>query len=815
MQRSLFARLLPFALILAPPAVAGETLAPPPGLRFTENLGQDGDAAAFTTRVGAIKVLFEPGAMVVHVPEARPIQGRGAVIAGAPPAAALVAQPAVDLTFRFVGADPAARLVGRGRLPGHESVYAGSDPSRWRTGLQAFGAVDWQAPWPGISLVFRERDGALHYDVVVEPGADLGAFLLAVEGADDVSVDAGGALVAGTARGAVRQTIPAAWEEHGGARLPVAARFVLHDDGTAGLCAPAHDPARRLVIDPGLDFWNIFSPPGGPIGIPDLQYYSIAIDPANGAQVVAGYLGPDAYVQSFDIVTGTPYWFTLIAGAGTDQAIDLCFDAAGDVYVCGITDSLNLPTTPGVFQPVAPGLGDAFVARINPLGAVVALTYVGSGGGSEATNPTLDIGPNGLITVAGFTDSPGFPIAPVGFVFDATYNGGGDAWVMQLNAALTGFVRSTYFGGALAETLGFGGVVVGPDNSVYLGGWTDSLNLPVVAAFDPIFGGVTDGFIAHLDPTLGALVFSTYRGGVFLDAFNGIDVDDTGAVWGAGYTDSPAPGGIGGLFGPVLDPTYNGNGDAFLVKHTGAGAWQWATFRGGSGQDSAMRVAVDRFGRAHWTGTTNSGIPPNPIPYPFTPIDGVGPVAGGYDSYIDVVGPDGDLESYSSYLNILSPADDSCSGIALDARGNAFVSGVNGGPLAISLTAPIARVTFPWFDEGFALAGTTEPQLMGDGTLVGGLPIELRVSNVTPGAAPILVVGAGPLFLPLRGGILVPLPNLLVGGLVAGAGGEAVLGAVWPFGMLPGTAIYMQAWLPDALGPVGFAASNGISTDTP
>jgi len=61
----------------------------------------------------------------------------------------------------------------------------------------------------------------------------------------------------------------------------------------------------------------------------------------------------------------------------------------------------------------------------------------------------------------------------------------------------------------------------------------------------------------------------------------------------------------------------------------------------------------------------------------------------------------------------------------------------------------------------------------------------------------------------------VPAPNLLITGLVVPPSGEVVLGAAWPFGVPAGTAIFMQAWIPDALGPSGFAASNGVSTDTP
>ena len=814
MPTSFLLPLLSCTLAAAPVSdLAAQTAAPPAALRFTENLGQDGDAALYSTRIHAVHVLFEPGAMVVHGAATAPIHGPGVKVAGAPERPLPPTRPEVDVRFAFADAGP-ARLVAHDQLPGIENVYVGRDPARWRSGLRAWASLSYEGLWPGIALDLHERDGTLHYDVVVEPGADLGAFGLRVDGFG-LSVEPDGSLRVETPRGALRQTIPAAWEEAGAQRLPVSARFELRADGTVGIAAPERDASRRLVVDPGLDVFAGFG-----AGLLDEEFYALTVQPVSGLQVAAGYVGADALVRSSDVVTGFFVFSTLFDGLGGDAIVGVTCNEIGDIYISGITDSLALPTTPGAFLVFAPGAGDAFVAHLNPIGFLLQLSYVGGVGGTEASNTAIDVGPTGDVFLAGYTESPGFPVVPAGLVVGPFYGGAGDTYVMQLDPTLTFDLASTYLGGAFADYPGIGGLAVADDGTISVGGFTDSPGFPVVAAFDPIYGGATDAYLTRLFPGFLAFAFSTFQGGPDLDAFNAIGVDDEANVWGAGYTESAA--GIPGIGPPaVLDVGYNGGGDVFLVKHDPAGVFLWGTYRGGSGVDTAIGLAVDRFGRAHWTGTTNSGIPPSIVPYPITPIDGVGPFVG-YEGIFDEVGPDGDLESFASYVAIVSPADDQLWAIALGRDDSAYTAG-SIYPAAGSITAQLERITLPWFEvtsplfpAGFALEGTTEPQLMGDGTLVAGLPIQIRISNCVPFSVANLIIGVGPaLLFPFLGGTLVPPPTFIIPGLFVGGAGEVVLPAVWPPGIPAGTGILMQAWIPDVLGPAGFAASNAIRTDPP
>lgn len=122
-----------------------------------------------------------------------------------------------------------------------------------------------------------------------------------------------------------------------------------------------------------------------------------------------------------------------------------------------------------------------------------------------------------------------------------------------------------------------------------------------------------------------------------------------------------------------------------------------------------------------------------------------------------------------------------------------------------------------WDDLGHALGGLTEslsPRLCVDGTLVGGEPVTLRAIQAEANAPGTLVLGFDAIFGPLKGGVLVPSPDLLVP-LAADAAGELNLSGNWPVGAPADLPIVLQVWFVDSAGPRGFAATNGVRETTP
>lgn len=120
----------------------------------------------------------------------------------------------------------------------------------------------------------------------------------------------------------------------------------------------------------------------------------------------------------------------------------------------------------------------------------------------------------------------------------------------------------------------------------------------------------------------------------------------------------------------------------------------------------------------------------------------------------------------------------------------------------------------PWRSLGQGLAGQAAltPQLRGSGRPTAGQTISLDLFGARPGASATVVLSTSSLSAAFKGGTLVPQPDFLLNGLAVDAGGAASLPATWPAGIPAGIDLYMQAWLLDPAGAVGFAASNGLLT---
>lgn len=131
-------------------------------------------------------------------------------------------------------------------------------------------------------------------------------------------------------------------------------------------------------------------------------------------------------------------------------------------------------------------------------------------------------------------------------------------------------------------------------------------------------------------------------------------------------------------------------------------------------------------------------------------------------------------------------------------------------PLRVASTAPVR-----WAYLGQGLAGSNGvPELYGEGTMVAGSNVSLVLESALENSLATLVIGFSKIEVPLKGGILVPAPDIIINGLATDATGELTLQAVWP-ALPPGLDFYFQYWVNDAVGPAGFAASHGLWGETP
>ncbi len=233
-------------------------------------------------------------------------------------------------------------------------------------------------------------------------------------------------------------------------------------------------------------------------------------------------------------------------------------------------------------------------------------------------------------------------------------------------------------------------VAVDSAGAAFVSGLTDSADFPVAAAFQGSSGGGQDGFLVKLNPAGSAVTFSTYLGGAGSDAATNLTVDGAGGPVVTGYTNSGNFPTASPLFGP------RGDYDAFVIRMTGAGAVVFSTYLGGRDGDGGNGVAVDQSGNVFVGGSTDSGD------YPTVGLVWQPTFRGGRfgDVFMTKLAPDGSAILLSQYYG--GTGSDLCCGISVDRWGYVTVAGTTESFDAVKLEAPLVKP----FQENHITGGT-------------------------------------------------------------------------------------------------------------
>src|SRR5438552_2921528 len=476
----------------------------------------------------------------------------------------------------FVGANREPDLEGQEELPGKANYFIGNDPKKWRTNVPTYAKVQYRDLYPGINLVYYDNRRRMEFDFLLAPGANPNLIRLEVKGADRLDVDARGDLVLHARGGQLRLQKPAVYQEVKGIRQEVSGRYVLTDSYQIGFQLGAYDATRPVIIDPVL-FYSTYLGGGGDdvgnsIAVDESgdAYVTGQIDSTNfpttpGAFQATSMGGGDAFVTKLNATGSGLVYSTYLGGSNFDAGSGIAVDTAGSAYVAGFTGSTNFPTSLGAFQTTyGGGTVDAFVAKVNLLGSgLVYSTYLGGSDFDASGGIAVDAAGNAYVT--GGTSSTNFPTTTG--AFQTTAGGADDAVVTKMNPLGTARGQSSYLGGSGSD--GGQSVAVDSSGNAYVTGGTDSTNFPMTAdAFQPTFsGGPEDAYVAKLNPTGSALVYSTYLGGsgddigfgIALDALPQPDAYVTGTTSSTNFPITPR----------AFQPAFGGGPeDAFVAKIT-------------------------------------------------------------------------------------------------------------------------------------------------------------------------------------------------------------------------------------------------------
>ena len=595
------------------------------------------------------------------------------------------------LTMKLIGANRTSKVSGTDALPGRTNYFFGNDPSRWHRNVPQYAGVRYADVYPGINLLFYGNRGRLEYDFRVAPGADPSQAELEFDSAKQL-VLADGDLVVKAESGSVRLESPSVYQEINDRRHPVGGRFVLRTANRVGFEIGPYDHTRELIIDPVLTYSTFFG------GSADDTAPSIAVDSVGNIYMAGTTDSPPTSFPPTTLQTLIPTTLTMTApathvfvakitpgntsaavyetflgGGGSDSAVGIGVDGAGNAYIAGNTTSgisgtAPFPTTGTNAYQAAPATGSVgtshvFVSVLDPTGATLKYSSYLSGNGTDtASGMTKDNRGNVYVTGTTTSNDVGsvsdqFPASapPEAEPFQAFPRAPLQFFVTKVNAAAFGIgsiAYSTYFGGGVPSTgiaVG-GGIAVDGTGNIYFNGTTNfvysgtspTTDFPILNAYQACLdvptpntttGPVTcaassatntDSFLAKLNPNAPAgsqLIWSTYLGGSGIDNGAAIALDSGAAnVYVTGSTtstDFTVPTGTA-----AFQATNGGGTDAFVGRlsnpASGNMSLTYFSYLGGSGDDAGLAVAVDTASGALLTGSTQSSN----LPVTTGPIQG-------------------------------------------------------------------------------------------------------------------------------------------------------------------------------------------------
>jgi MYXO-CTERM domain-containing protein len=445
--------------------------------------------------------------------------------------------------------------------------------------------------------------------------------------------------------------------------------------------APGVDPDGVILEVGGADGVSItpegdlaIRTPGGDLRQPPPRVYQTTDDGRAWIRGTYRLAGPRAVafeIASYDrarplvIDPVLAYATYLDAGYGEGIAVD----STGHAFVTGYTTADGF-ATPGALEPSPPGSSDAFVAKLDPSGNfLVYATYLGGTDADDGLALAVDAAGHAYVT--GYTNSADFPTAGA----FRPRSGARDAFVTELSADGAALIYSTYLGGSLEDD-GYG-IAVDPSGHAYVAGVTGSGDFPVPGGLYPFTGGYSgdvNAFVAEVASD-GSLVYATCLGGSSSTLTTGwtqgkgIAVDPGGNAYVTGTVSSAAF--------PLKNPIYPADvleQAGFVTEIAkGGGELVFSTLLPAS--TSGESIALDPSGNVYVAGIATSGqsFPaknPAQAPPPHTGIGG--------DLFVLELSPSSASTVYATLLG--GSYGEDVAGLAVDARGTAYVTGYTDSP---------------------------------------------------------------------------------------------------------------------------------------
>jgi uncharacterized protein (TIGR03437 family) len=410
--------------------------------------------------------------------------------------------------------------------------------------------------------------------------------------------------------------------------------------------------------------------------------------------------GSDVFLTKLD-PNGKVLFTDIFGGKGSDVGAAIALDPVGNIYIAGATTSDDFPLSNALQTQANPADGSGFIIKLSNDGRTIYYsTYFGGSLGltfvsSLATDSKGNLYLTGLTTATDFLHTAGMPFGPiqqtdalsVGGAIVASISAAGDKIIYSgVIAGKDGLTACSVSGsgpgspGNASCEIDTEGIAIAVDTAgnAYIAGDTGATDLPSTTG---AFLTTGDGpFVTKVSPggtTLSYLTYLTAPSISARTALSAIAIDGAGDAYLAGWTSDTKFPATPGSFQAVF-PGASANNEAFLAKLKPDGsALVWATFLGGSGNNSARSIALDGSGNVWSTGFATQSDFPN---------------AKGWSTgneFLIEMNPVGSKLSYSA----LYPTGSIAQGIAIDPAGLIHVAGEAGFISAIvAATVPTTKI---------------------------------------------------------------------------------------------------------------------------
>lgn len=512
---------------------------------------------------------------------------------------------------KYLGASESLDMTESNFSGFYRNYILGNNPDTWKSKIYSCQKTEIRNIYPGINLNYSTESESLEYSFVIQPGADVSKIQLDFSGQSNLSLDQEGNLVIAHTFGEIRFSKPRAWTQNERGTKEVEINFVLKDNVLSYAFPKSYNKNDILIIDPTLTFSTFSGSTADNWGFtaaPDANgnLFGAGVVFGLGYPVTAGVFDTtfnggtiDVGISKFNTNGTALIYSTYYGGNQSETPNSIVSNAAGELFVFGVTSSSNLPMAgvpfdnsynggPSLANNITNNLGftngsDLYVARLSADGTtLLAATYVGGTGndGCNVSNLKFNYGDQfrgeivvdaaNNVYVASMTQSGNFPVV---LGAQGAINGSQDAVLFKLNGGLNTMLWSTYFGGSGLET--GNALELSSTGQVYLTGGTNSSDMQVAGGHDQSANGGTDGYLARFNGNTGAFISGTYIGSGEYDQsyFVQTDLDDRIYVLGQSEADlGVTPGHYG-----------NPNSGQFIRKYsTNLATLEWTTMIGAS-----------------------------------------------------------------------------------------------------------------------------------------------------------------------------------------------------------------------------------------